>query len=261
MLKRESVPEPEAQSIHCAETIADSDAQTAASVTRRRFLAMGVAGTTSGLIIKRFRNLAVVDAQAAAIPLNPDTALQQLMEGNRRFTAGKLLSIDHDLRILKENTVEKQEPFASVLACADSRVPVEWIFDQTIGHLFVNRVAGNIITSEITASLEYGVAVLETPVVVIMGHSHCGAVKAAVQNKEVPGQISALFPRIRPAITQVNNGATADLEAVGRQNAIHQAKLLRESSPLIASRVKQGKVKVLAAYYDLASGKVSLLES
>jgi carbonic anhydrase len=100
----------------------------------------------------RFSNLPVVDAQSAAIPLNPDTALQQLMEGNRRFTAGKLLSIDHDLRILKENTVEKQEPFASILACADSRVPVEWIFDQTIGHLFVNRVAGNIVTSEITAS-------------------------------------------------------------------------------------------------------------
>jgi carbonic anhydrase len=94
-----------------------------------------------------------------------------------------------------------------------------------------------------------------------MGHSHSGAVKAAVQNKEVPGQISALFPRIRPAITQLGNDATTDLEAVGRQNAIHQAKLLRESSPLIARRVEQGKVKVVAAYYDLASGKVSLLES
>ncbi len=98
-----------------------------------------------------------------------------------------------DARILKENTVEKQELFAAVLACADSRVPIELVFDQTIGHIFVTRVAGNIITPAIMASLEYAVAVLGVKVLLVLGHTGCGAVKAAMKADAVPGQISALY--------------------------------------------------------------------
>ena len=130
------------------------------------------------------------------------------------------------------------------------------MFDQSIGHVFVNRVAGNIATSEIIASIEYGVAVLSTRVVMVLGHANCGAVKASIAAKAVPGQISALYRYIRPAVDEVNG----DFEATIKANAKIQAKLLSDSSPVIASAVKDAKLKVVAAYYDLASGKVALIE-
>jgi carbonic anhydrase len=177
------------------------------------------------------------------------------MAGNKRFTAAKMTSYEHDLEILKQHNAEKQEPFAAVLSCADSRVPVELIFDQSIGHIFVTRVAGNVICPEIVASLEYGAAVLGTKVVLVMGHAGCGAVKATIQGKEVPGQISTLYSRIRPAIDK----AGQDLEAAIKANAQIQATLLRESSTVVSGLVKEGKLKVVAAHYDIASGDVTLL--
>ncbi|QNI34488.1 carbonic anhydrase [Alloacidobacterium dinghuense] len=191
---------------------------------------------------------------SAQSPLTPDEALRELVDGNERFAAGRMTSIEHDLKVLKERTVDKQEPYAAVLACADSRVPVELIFDQTIGHVFVTRVAGNLATTEIIASLEYGAAVLGTKVILVLGHANCGAVKAAIQGKDAPGQISALFPHIQPAIDQ----AGSDLATVTKANAQVQAKLLSEASTVIAPMVKEGKVKVVAGVYDIGTGKVTL---
>jgi carbonic anhydrase len=151
--------------------------------------------------------------------------------------------------------VAKQELFAAVLSCADSRVPVEFVFDQSIGHVFVARIAGNVCTPEIIASLEYGAAVLGTAAIVVLGHSGCGAVKATIEAKSVPGQISALYAPIRPAVER----AGTDLEAAIRANAQIQAELLRTASPVVAGLVRQGKLTVVAAYYDLGTGKVSLL--
>ena len=165
-------------------------------------------------------------------------------------------SFGEDLEILKAKTADKQEPFAAVLSCADSRVPVELIFDQSIGHLFVTRVAGNIATSAMIASLEYGVAVLGTRAVMVLGHANCGAVKASIEAKAVPGQISALYPYIRPAVDQ----AGANLEAAIKANAKIQAALLRQSSPVLAEEIKQNRLKIVAGYYDLATGKVSVLD-
>ena len=193
---------------------------------------------------------------AAQTLLSPDAALQQLVDGNARFTEGRMTSFNEDLGILKAKTVEKQEPFAAVLSCADSRVPVELIFDQSIGHLFVTRVAGNIATSELIASLEYGVAVLGTKAIMVLGHANCGAVKASIEAKAVPGQISALYPYIRPAVDQ----AGPDLEATIKANAKIQAALLHQSSPVLADQIKQSQLKIVAGYYDLASGKVTLLD-
>ena len=110
--------------------------------------------------------------------LTGEAAMRELMAGNERFVAGKITSFAEDLKILKEKTVTKQEPFAAVLSCADSRVPVEIIFDQSIGHLFVTSVA-NVDTKEIIASLEYGVAVLGLKAILVMGHSNCGAISPA----------------------------------------------------------------------------------
>jgi carbonic anhydrase len=185
----------------------------------------------------------------------PDEALKALMDGNARFTANRLTSFTEDLTILAQKTAEKQEPFASVLACADSRVPVEIVFDQNIGQVFVTRVAGNIATPEIIASLEYGAAVLGSRLIMVLGHGACGAVSAAMAGKAVPGQISALYAPLRPAVDQ----AGPDVEAAIRANARIQASIVRNASPVVADLAARNAIKVVAAYYDLASGTVSLL--
>jgi carbonic anhydrase len=191
----------------------------------------------------------------ARTPLSPDAAIARLMEGNARFISGKLASFDEDLAILRQHSVAGQEPFAAVLSCIDSRVPVELVFDQSIGHILVARVAGNICTPEIIASLEYGAEVLGTAAIVVLGHGDCGAVKATIEAKAVPGQISALYAPIRPAVER----AGPDLNAVIRANAMIQADLLRTASPVIAGLVKAGKLKVVAGFFELTSGQVSLL--
>jgi carbonic anhydrase len=191
---------------------------------------------------------------SAQTNLGPDAALQELVAGNQRFADNRLSSIEHDLAILKAHTVEKQEPFAAVLSCADSRVPVELVFDQTIGHIFVTRVAGNIVTPEIVASLEYGVAVLGIKVLVVLGHSSCGAVKAAMKAENVPGQISSLYFQLHRAVEESGGNVDKAIEA----NAKIQAQLLRASSPVIRDATKGGTLKVVAGVYDLATGKVSL---
>jgi len=221
--------------------------------SRRSFLQMGLVGTATGF----FAGTEIVfpPRAAAQTSLTPDAALSELVEGNKRFVSGRLTHHEQDLTILKQHTVDKQEPFAAVLSCADSRVPVELIFDQSIGHIFVTRVAGNLVTPEIIGSLEYGAAVLGTKIILVMGHFGCGAVKATIQGKEVPGQISSLFPHIQPAVDQ----AGSDLDAATKANAKIQAALLRQSSTVISGLVKGGNLKVVAGYYDLGSGAVELL--
>ena len=228
--------------------------QNAGNVSRRAMLERSVAAalaTTLGLGSWTER----LSSTAVKTDLSPDDALKRLMDGNARYAAGKLTSFQEDLQLLKQQTAEKQEPFAAVLSCADSRVPVEIAFDQTIGHVFVTRVAGNIVTPEIIGSLEYGVAVLGTRILMVLGHGSCGAVSAAIAAKDVPGQISALYQHIRPAVDQ----AGSDLNAAIRANARIHARLLQEASPVIARAVKQGGLKVVAAYYELATGVVTLL--
>jgi carbonic anhydrase len=192
---------------------------------------------------------------AAQTTLSPDAALQTLLDGNKRFYTDSLTSCGEDLAILKSKTADKQEPFASVLSCADSRVPVELVFDQTIGQLFVTRVAGNMAASTVIATLEYGAAVLGTKVILVLGHANCGAVKAAMSGKAVPGQISRLFAALHPAVEQGHG----NLEAAIKANARIQAKLLGSASPLLRELVKAGKLKIVAGYYALDTGMVTLV--
>jgi len=187
--------------------------------------------------------------------LSPDAALARLMKGNNRYVSKRLTSFEEDLTVLRQNTVVKQQPFAAVLSCSDSRVPVELIFDQAIGHIFVARDAGNICTPEIMASLEYGAAVLGTPVILVLGHEGCGAVKAAIAGKAVPGQISALFAPLRQAVDQ----GKADMVATIKANAQIQANLLRTASPVLAGLISDGRLKVTSGYYSLGTGSVTLL--
>ena len=227
-----------------------------ATVTRRDLFRMAAAGSvTLGFGVAS--SVGAPGRAQAQTALTSDEALKALMDGNARFTAGRLTSFQEDLTLLAQKTAEKQEPFAAILSCADSRVPVEILFDQTIGHVFVVRVAGNVATPEIIASVEYGAAVLGTRLVMVLGHGSCGAVTAAIAGKAVPGQISALYAPLRPAVDQ----AGPDPDGVIRANARIQASLLRTASPVIAGLVAQSKVKVVAAYYDITSGAVSLLGS
>lgn len=225
------------------------------SLSRRRFLGTALAGTAATLVGAASTGFLVPEAALAQSPLTPDQALKELLDGNERYIAGRFTSFDEDKQILRDRTVEKQQPFAALLSCADSRVPIEIIFDQSIGEIFVTRIAGNIATSEIIASLEFGAGVLGTKVIMVLGHSSCGAVKAAIANGEVPGQISALFPHLRPAVNQ----AGPDLVATTKANAAIQAALLSKSSTVLAPLVEQGKLKIVGAYYDLGTGKVTLV--
>jgi carbonic anhydrase len=221
---------------------------------RREFLKLAAFGL-AGLTTPAARGL--YQAQRAPIqrPDTPELALNLLAEGNQRFVAHNLISFKEDLDILKAESEEHQEPFAAVLSCADSRVPVELIFDQSIGHVFVVRVAGNIATPDTIASLEYGAAVLGVKAILSLGHTNCGAVKAAIAGKDVPGQISTLFPYIHPAIA----GANGVLTTAIRQNAILQASVLRDASPVLGDLVKQKKLAIRAAIYDVGNGKITML--
>jgi len=187
--------------------------------------------------------------------LSPDAALRLLLAGNQRFAANRLLSVEQDLAILKEHTVDKQEPFAAILSCADSRVPVELVFDQTIGQIFVARVAGNVITPEIIASLEYGVAILGVKVLLVLGHTACGAVTAAVNGLAAPGQISILYKRLQPAVKQ----SGGDIGRAVQANAELQANLLMTASSVVRDAAKSGALLVESGVYDLSTGKVTLI--
>ncbi|HEX5327572.1 MAG TPA: carbonic anhydrase [Acetobacteraceae bacterium] len=223
------------------------DPAAGATLHRRRLLVGAAIAMTAA---------ATTDPAHAQTPLTPQQALDRLMAGNRRFVEQRLTVCNEDLEALRRGTAARQEPFAAVLACADSRVPVELVFDQSIGRLFVARVAGNIASAEIIASLEYGAAVLGTKVLMVLGHAACGAVTAAIEGKSAPGQISALYGPIHPAVVQ----AGPDLGAVIRENARLQARLLRDASPVIGELVRQHRLAVHAGYYDLASGIVTLIE-
>jgi carbonic anhydrase len=223
---------------------------------RREFLklaALSVAGlTTTGT-----KTLAQAQRDAIQRPETPERALSLLVEGNQRFVGQNLVSFREDLDILKAHSEEHQEPFAAVLSCADSRVPVELVFDQSIGHVFVVRVAGNVATPDTIASLEYGAAVLGVKAILVLGHTNCGAVKATMAGKAVPGQISTLYQYIHPAVA----GSRGDLTTASRQNARLQASVLSETSPVLGEMVKQNKLAIRAGLYDVGSGKVTMIEA
>jgi carbonic anhydrase len=217
--------------------------------TRRQF----VLGVTAAGVMAELAGIGTV--ALAQTGMTGETAMHELMAGNERYMAGKITSFPEDLKILQEKTVLKQEPFAAVLSCADSRVPVEILFDQSIGHVFVTRVAGNVVTPETMASLEYGVAVLGLKAVLILGHSNCGAISAAVQGKEVPGQISVLYQHLMPAVRD----AHGDVVQAVKANVVFQTRLVRESSTLIAKAVKENGVRVAGGVYDLETGRVAII--
>lgn len=181
----------------------------------------------------------------------PAHALERLYAGNRRFVAGEILAPRRNMEHLQQ-VAAGQRPFAAFLGCADSRVPVEIIFDQGFGDIFVTRVAGNIASAEVVGSLEFASEVLGVKVIYVLGHTSCGAVNATIAGAEVPGLISSLFYHIRPALRD----AHGDAEQAVITNTRMQAELIAETSPVLSRRIKSGELIVAAGVYDLGSGMV-----
>jgi carbonic anhydrase len=192
---------------------------------------------------------------ASASPPTPDDALAWLLEGNRRFVEGHVTAPHRNLERLQE-VATKQTPFAAFLSCADSRVPIEIVFDQGFGDVFVTRIAGNIADPAITASLEFGTLILGAKVLFVLGHSSCGAVSATLKGGAVPGQISTLYQHIRPA-TQASGG---DLDRAIATNVTDQLGALR-ASPVIEQLVGEGRLKLVGGVYDLGSGRVNMVSA
>lgn len=217
-------------------------------------VAVGTGTLTAGLGSK----IAVSQTPAKPQEITPDQALKMLMEGNKRFVKRNTKnSTNRDVTRVVEVS-KNQYPFASILSCADSRVPSEIIFDQGFGDLFMCRVAGNIATPEETGSLEFGTAILGSKVLMVMGHKRCGAITAAIKGGEFPGQIGSLVAAIQPALKTSDLRTMSHLEDAVKANVSYQVQRLNKS-PVISELVQQGKLKVVGSYYDLDNGVVTLI--
>ncbi|VXD13041.1 carbonic anhydrase [Planktothrix paucivesiculata] len=225
------------------------------NISRRNLLKFGagVAGTAAltaglGTKISGFKTQPAV----AQNNITPDEALNQLLEGNRRFIENKRKSPNQTLTRVQE-VAKGQTPFAAILSCADSRVPSEIIFDKGFGDLFVVRNAGNIATPEEIGSLEFGTLVLGAKVLMVIGHQSCGAVQATIAGNAVPGQIASILDAIKPAIKP-----NQTLE----ESTIANVKLgisRLQASPVISQLIKDGKLKIAGGYYNLETGMVKVV--
>lgn len=190
----------------------------------------------------------------------PDEALKRLKDGNARFVAGEALHCD--LLEQVRSTAQQQAPFAAVLGCIDSRVPPELIFDQNIGDMFVARVAGNIASTDIIGSLEFATALAGAKLIVVLGHSECGAVKGAIDDAKL-GSLTGVLAQIRPSLKQLDYKGVpsskdkALVQRVAEQNAKDAAAQLSSRSETMAGLVREGKLKIVYAMHDVASGKVA----
>ena len=194
--------------------------------------------------------------------LTPQKAHQFLVEGNDRFVQN--LKANRNLKAQVLETSAGQYPFAIILSCIDSRVPAELVFDQGIGDIFSVRVAGNIINKDVLGSMEYACKVAGSKIIVVMGHTKCGAVTAACKNVEM-GNITYLLDKIKPAINSLNtpNAVLDDkqIEAVSVLNVDHSIARIRKESAILSQMEKNNEIEIVGASYDVATGKVNFLNT
>jgi carbonic anhydrase len=203
---------------------------------------------------------------AADVPntsLTPQEALSRLMQGNQRFADGK--SRAHTSRKLRDQLTAGQSPMAAILCCADSRVTPEIIFDQPLGEIFSVRVAGNFLHDDGLASLEYAALKLSTPLLFVLGHSDCGAVRAAMQavqeNESFPGHLPTLLSTLLPAVNSALAQKSADpLNASIRLNVEHAMSELTRAQPVIAPMAESSRVLIAGGVYSLTTGRVEMVE-
>jgi carbonic anhydrase len=205
--------------------------------------------------------------QEAQQALTPEEVIESLKEGNQRFVSNNLTPQDYQAQV--EKTASGQYPEAVVIACIDSRVPVEAIFDKSVGDIFVARVAGNFVNEDILGSTEFGTAVAGSKVVVVMGHEHCGAVQSAIDDVEI-GNITAMLSKIRPAVEIAEDDYDGEGEMtssndeyvthVVNTNVRYTIEQMRERSDIIAELERNGEVVIAGAFYDLDTGVVTFLD-
>lgn len=185
-------------------------------------------------------------------------ALDRLMDGNARFAASRAESPNRTGQRRAE-IVAGQAPFAAVCCCSDSRVPPEILSDQGLGDLFVVRVAGNVLSDPVIGSLEYAAEHLEVPLILVLGHERCGAVKAAMGSGAVEGHIGCIIDEIRPVLDAARETPGDTWDNASRLNAKRIAETLRRTPPVLSERVKIGTLDIVPAYYGLTTGKIELL--
>src|SRR6266403_372127 len=198
---------------------------------------------------------------AESAGIGADDALSRLLNGDKRFVAGKSEEPQGAALIERRHALAKdQKPFAVILGCSDSRVPPELIFDVTLGDIFVVRTAGEVVDAIVLGSLEYAIEHLGTKLIVVLGHERCGAVTAAVSGATDTGDIPDVLKAISPAVEETKGQSGDAIENAVRANARDIARRLKSSGPIIAPRVQSGEVKIVAAYYSLDTGQVELLK-
>jgi carbonic anhydrase len=232
------------------------------SVSRRRFLGAGAVALAalSGAV-----KAADPPKPGSPPPPNavaPAVALKRLMDGNARYAANK--PTERDFSATRAARAQAQYPMASILSCADSRVVPDLVFDQSPGDLFVCRVAGNVMTMDLLASLEYGVQFLGSPMILVLGHSNCGAVDAALKvvksNAQLPGHLPELITAIKPAaITGAKLAPNDMLNYAIADNVRRQVLRLKAAAPIVAKAYRDRKIDIAGGVYDIATGKVTLV--
>jgi carbonic anhydrase len=230
--------------------------------TRRGFLA-GTSLWLAGAAFARAEDLCAVSTKATQSATSAEQALTQLKEGNERFLGGK--SIHCNLMSQVKATAQGQAPFAAILGCMDSRVPPELVFDQRIGDIFSVRVAGNIVNTDILGSLEYATQVAGTKLIVVLGHSDCGAIKGAVDEVKL-GNLTQMLANIQPSVLKVAGGEVDHssknkkfVQSVADQNARDSAANLTARSEVLTALVKDHKLKIVSAIHDVGTGAVRWL--
>jgi carbonic anhydrase len=194
----------------------------------------------------------------AGSPRSGGKELQQLIDGNNRYVAGKAMH-PRQTRKARAEVARGQKPFAVILSCADSRVPPEILFDQGLGDLFVVRIAGNIATPEAIGSIEFAVKKFGAHFIMVLGHERCGAVEAAQQGQAVPGHIGSVVDPIKENLRSLKD--SKNLAAAVDLNVEMVVKQLEAAEPVLSEYVKKGEVKIVGARYDLDTGRVSLIQA
>ena len=203
--------------------------------------------------------------KASQDAISPAKALELLKEGNQRFTAKQ--QVERDLNLQVEQTSTGQFPFATVLSCIDSRVPAELVFDQGIGDIFSVRIAGNFVNADILGSMEFASKLAGTKLILVLGHTACGAVKGACDHAEL-GNLTAMLDNIAPAVEAIaepenaadRTSANIDfVNAVGTKNVELTIDRIREESPVLAEMEQAGEIQIVGGMYDIATGKVNFL--
>jgi carbonic anhydrase len=248
----------------------DSNLQQISS--KRSFLKLAAASTLGFGIVGAMGTFAMAAPLKGIAPLSknpplpenvltPDAALERLMEGNLRYVSGKSKPLDFASE--RDALSEGQNPFASILSCSDSRVSPEFCFDEQRGDLFVARVAGNYLTTDFIATMEYAVAMLRTPLIMVLGHESCGAVGAAInavdKHEQFPGHIQSLATALVPAVKAAKDMPGKRYDNIVKMNVILTVEQIKNSEPILSHMIEHKKIRVVGGVYSLKTGKVDLV--